>query len=375
MIDWIYPRTELAEKILDGMSKNLLDRISIFATRKKGKTEFIQHDIIPLAIEKGILPVYVDFWLFESSPESCFTHGVDKAIAAHATLIEKIKDSGRNLTAFELITLWGKARAERRRDNESILSSFERLDAIDKPILLLLDEVQHLSSDKSFIPFTKSLRSFMTARSDNKIKGVFTGSSRSGLQRLFKETRAPFFDAAQSIKFEDLGDDFVAYQIKNFETATNGLTLDFDEVNAYFERERRKPARLTQLLRRMVDVRLGDFKMAQDLFLEDILSDDYGEHAERLHELKQLDFALLYLVAIGQRGQFYSPETVAKLKALELIAPEAKVTQGIVSNSIKRLKEKNLLFNPQRGEYELESPELRDSIIELAPERIALVKG
>ncbi|WP_234498011.1 hypothetical protein [Vibrio maritimus] len=372
MIDWIFPRHALAEQILDGMSKNLLDRVSVFAPRKRGKTEFIQHDIIPMAVERGILPVYVDFWLFEDDPAACFSYGVDKAITAHATFVERVKDSGRSLTAFELITLWGKARAERKRAEDNTAKAFERLEAIDMPILLLLDEVQHLSSDPKFIGFTKTLRSFMTSRRDSKIKGIFTGSSRSGLQRLFKETKAPFFDAAQSVKFEELGDDFVRYQLSNFEKATGGLTLEFEKINDYFLQEGRKPARLTEILKRMVHVRLSDFDMALELYRDDILEDDLSGQQKSLIALKALDFAILYLVAIGQKGRFYSPDTIEKMKTLELIPQQSKVSQGTVSNSIKRLKETNLLYNPSHGQYELESPELRDSIIELMPERVAV---
>ncbi|WP_265349387.1 hypothetical protein [Vibrio parahaemolyticus] len=34
---WHYPRTELATFILNGMDKGLLQRVSIFAPRKRGK--------------------------------------------------------------------------------------------------------------------------------------------------------------------------------------------------------------------------------------------------------------------------------------------------------------------------------------------------
>jgi len=58
---WHYPRTQLATFILNGMDKGLLQRVSIFAPRKRGKTQFIQKDIISMARELGVLPIYVDF--------------------------------------------------------------------------------------------------------------------------------------------------------------------------------------------------------------------------------------------------------------------------------------------------------------------------
>jgi len=62
-------------------------------------------------------------------------------------------------------------------------SVFDALNTHDTPILLLLDEVQHLATSADYASFTAALRSFMTARSDNKIKAIFTGSSQEGLNK------------------------------------------------------------------------------------------------------------------------------------------------------------------------------------------------
>lgn len=225
MIDWHYPRNDLAEYVLSGMKKNLLDRVTIFAPRKKGKTEFITHDIIPLCIENGVLPVYVDFWLNEDDPAHCFIQGVDKAISAYTDIFTRIKDKSRTLTSVEITSLFAKAKTEQKQIDD-IYRAFERLNSIDMPILLLLDEVQHLATRKEFSGFTKSLRSFMVNRADHKIKGIFTGSNRQGLLRLFKETNAAFFESSQSLPFHELPDDFVTYQLNNYRLATGGKTLD-----------------------------------------------------------------------------------------------------------------------------------------------------
>lgn len=59
--NWHYPRTELANKILKSFKTGLTERFTIFAPRKSGKTQFVQHDVTPMAKEQGILVVYVDF--------------------------------------------------------------------------------------------------------------------------------------------------------------------------------------------------------------------------------------------------------------------------------------------------------------------------
>jgi hypothetical protein len=74
--NWHYPRTELANKILKGFQVGLAERFTIFAPRKRGKTEFVQRDVAPLAKEQGILVVYVDFWRDKASPAMAFATAV-----------------------------------------------------------------------------------------------------------------------------------------------------------------------------------------------------------------------------------------------------------------------------------------------------------
>lgn len=83
MSSWHYPRLAFANYILDGMKEDLLSRVSLFAPRKRGKTQFIKSDVMPLCYKRGILPVYVDFWSDEESPEIAFGRAVDDAINLH----------------------------------------------------------------------------------------------------------------------------------------------------------------------------------------------------------------------------------------------------------------------------------------------------
>lgn len=73
--------------------------------------------------------------------------------------------------------------------------------------------------------------------------------------------------------------------------------------------------------------------------------------------------AILYLIALGQKEQFYSEETFNKIRTLNLVNSRVTLNKGSVSNAIKRLK-KSYLYNPQRGAYELENPEIRTAIID-----------
>lgn len=231
------------------------------------------------------------------------------------------------------------------------------------PILLLLDEVQHLATRKEFSGFTKSLRSFMVNRADHKIKGIFTGSNRQGLLRLFKETNAAFFESSQSLPFHELPDDFVTYQLNNYRLATGGKTLDESTAIDLFARLDRSPAKFTTLLQNMIHNGVEDFSLAENRFADSLSTIDQTVEVTSLHELGELDLAILYLIALGQKEQFYSEETFNKIRTLNLVNSRVTLNKGSVSNAIKRLK-KSYLYNPQRGAYELENPEIRTAIID-----------
>ncbi|MDA9557253.1 hypothetical protein N9R79_07100 [Vibrio sp.] len=358
MIDWVYSRKDLAELIIKNMKENLFDRVTIFAPRKRGKTKFVQHDVIPLALELGVLPVYVDFWYDEDNPERSFVTGVNESISAYAPTIKKMKTS--KISSFEISAFWMKMKT----DTPASLSDFDdcvrKLNSIDMPILLLLDEVQHLGTRPEFSKFTKTLRSFMTARADNKIKGLFTGSNQNDLKRLFEDSKAPFFESSSGVPFKALDESFVKYQLNNYKKARNGEEVNFDRAMSFFLEHHRKPEPITALLRQMAAYAITDIDYALDN-----LELDFSENSIKVSQLlkrKDTDFGILYLLAIGQASNLFSSETAQKLKVLGLVG-NVKVTASDLNNAKARLLRDNLIINPSRGEFHLESPELADVVI------------
>lgn len=360
MINWIYPRTTLAERIISDMKNNLSDRVTIFAPRKRGKTKFVQHDIIPLALSQGVLPVYIDFWWNEDDPVDSFCVGVNESLNAYAPTLDRIK-ANKKLTSFEISAFWLKMKAETATEPTSNLElCIQRLNQVDMPVLLLLDEVQHLGTRKEFSKFTKTLRSFMTARADNKIKAIFTGSNQNGLKRLFKDTKAPFYEASSGVPFKELDSEFVRFQLNNFTEATNGLEVDFESAMAFFELHHYKPQPLTTLLQKMVSSRVVDISYAIDHLEMDFDDEDITE--KQLLTRSESDLGILYLIAIGQNEGLFSQNTVDKLRLFNF-GKERAISLSELSNAKNRLLKDNLITNPARGEYQLESPELQEVIL------------
>lgn len=370
MSSWHYPRDTFAKFILDGMKEDLLSRVSLFAPRKRGKTQFIKSDVIPLCYERGILPVYIDFWSDETSPELAFGRAVDDAYENHLGFFEKIAEKVNispkidlaSLTVSATLSTKVSAKEACEISSEYLHQSFKKLEKCNMPILLLLDEVQHLATDNKFKPFTAALRGFMVNRGDQKVKGIFTGSSQQGLTRLFNDTKAPFYNSSQTLTFKELGKDFVAFELNVFKERT-GVELDLAKAIILFEKQNKAPARLVELLGMMVLECVHDIDEGAARFDIEIEKIQNKSNTNIIEGLNELDIVIFKLIAMGSGNGLYTPGGEIKIQALS--SSKVATSKTSISNSINRLKSKGLIYSPQRGKWILEDPSFRDFLLEL----------
>jgi hypothetical protein len=81
ILNWHYSRNDLANLHMDSFEIGLMASKVIFAPRKKGKTEFLLEDLLPLAEKRGYRVVYSSMWENRSDPGA----------ALNAALIEAAK--------------------------------------------------------------------------------------------------------------------------------------------------------------------------------------------------------------------------------------------------------------------------------------------
>ena len=167
---WHYPRQKLCNYILQGMQQELLERVTFFAPRKRGKTQFITRDVFPACETIDVLPIYIDFWSNKDSPQNAFIDAVTTTLESRRNIFSKPLAK----LKFTPTLLSSGVNIKSEPDNlnaqrPTLHSVFDALNTHDTPILLLLDEVQHLATSADYVSFTSALRSFMTARSDNKV--------------------------------------------------------------------------------------------------------------------------------------------------------------------------------------------------------------
>lgn len=98
-------------------------------------------------------------------------------------------------------------RGFRRAHLKALLDELGRRDTLT---LLLLDEVQALATSPKHAPFIAALRTGLDLNKD-RVKAVFTGSSREGLRRMFSQASAPFFHFGQNLDFPDMDRGFTEH--------------------------------------------------------------------------------------------------------------------------------------------------------------------
>ncbi len=376
-----YARRALAELHL-GQIRLGIRTLTLFAPRGFGKTEFIKRDLIPAATKAGLRGVYVDLWLIDSDPvESLIQQLRPESVTAVSSaprfprlkrVVKRLRPAGRSEAKLKA-SLLGQSieidlqKSERTTANreEALLQAFAScLEQDDRPIVLVLDEVQTLASPK-YDSVVKTLRSIFQAH-DARIARIFTGSSRSGLDRLFRRNKAALFQqGGADIVLPPLDQGFVEL-IAQWCSHQTGGRLVIERDDGY--RVLRQLGHSARLFRRAIEqvliggaARLADAAAnVQNADLVDPLL------TLKLRALSDLQRVLLH--AIWQSGEdLYSLDNRgAYAAALYVKGISASEVQG----AIRRLERLELIYRAANGNYAIEPPEL-DLLIERNALRLA----
>ncbi len=221
MEGWHFPRTDLAEHYLSLLALGISSNFAIVAPRRKGKTLFILQDLTPQAQKKKYVPVYASLWQNINAPHEGLITALEEAIA---TLEKKAAFNRLLNTKIKKTTvsneLLGKMEVEfADNPNKPTSKELAYLDQLlgtleekagKKTILLLIDEVQHLSTSRQFDPLAHTLRTMLDKR-QGRVKSIFTGSSRHYMNLLFNESQSPFYHFVETVPFPDLDVKFIEF--------------------------------------------------------------------------------------------------------------------------------------------------------------------
>lgn len=246
---WHFPRREFAEQVYDLLAHGPVSALSLFGPRRTGKTQFLIHDLAPLAKEEGHRVVYVSFWQTLDSPLGILLYEFDRVLRA-GTVMDRLRSTAADLSPkFKLKTPDGSGEIEvdlanlKGKAPENLLllldQYIERLANTDKPTFLLFDEFQELARSKASASLISALRTSLDKRRDG-VATVFTGSSPDGLRRMFTARAAPFFRFANPIDLPALDESFVNHQIEAFRKSSKAA-LDRPTAMEVFETFERNP--------------------------------------------------------------------------------------------------------------------------------------
>lgn len=354
---WHYSRQDLACQYLDVLDTGITNRMTLFAPRRMGKTEFLLFDLAPEADRRGYDLVYISLWDDVNAPHRAMLAALHTAMAwrskrrsaIHAVLhaaVRKVKIDSMFGVGAEL-EFADEPQVPARNDLEELGQLLEQLSRRKKRLLLLLDEIQHLSTAKQFAPLSYSLRTTLD-RLAPRVKVVFTGSSRTGIRAMFHDHAAPFYHFSDQMPFPNLGQTFIDFLAKVFRRVTK-RNLDKEAMWQCFERLDYSPFYLRQVIKALIfDPELSPEQAYKDV-LELIATENNYER--RWNKLKPLD-QQVYLTILDNEPLF----TDRQLQHFGKAVGRGALPRSTVQRSVQRLIAARLISAGSRGEYINEAP-------------------
>jgi hypothetical protein len=370
-MDFYAPRTDLAESIARQLSPDPLlgttAGLFLAAPRRTGKSTFLRLDLVPLLAARGQFPIYVDLWEDRArDPGALIAEALVTAIDDLSTRVERFW----KLLPFSRISVGGVTadlpKAEGTRSATLTEALIEIGTRAGRDIVFIIDEAQQaLTSEagKDAMFALKAARDAMNQRRDGaRLYLLFTGSHRDKLAALVLTHKQPFYGARVQ-DFPKLGRHFVeAYlRIVNPLLAPDNQ-LDADDVMRAFELLGHRPEKLQEVIR---DHALGQGGSAglratvterADLLRARV----WQQHESDYGQLTALQRAVLrQLIADGPDFAPFSGPTLLRIGA-EL---GTKVASSEVQRALDDLREKSIVWRPERGVYALEDQDMRDWLL------------
>jgi hypothetical protein len=356
---WHCARPALAQAYLAQLGGGVITSTSIFAPRRTGKTVFLLKDLSPAAEAAGIRVAYVDLWQARSAPALAIVRGLEEALKprnlrerAGAKLqepVKKLKMKG------GLGELKGEAEVEFADEKTAATEAGLRIDELmgklstKYPVLLLVDEAQELARNEANEDVAKSLRTALTKYRE-RVRVVYTGSSRSRLAHMFSDPEAPLYAPGLGVvEFPLLGRDLAEFAAKKFAEATGGTrALNVDGATRVLEELQHRPEPFLQAVMLMLaspGVTLE--AAAQQMLLRSAEQDNYRGTWTALTPLQR---ELLRLCLDPHFKPFTQATRVALAKALG----QPAIAISSMQSAFKALDDKNLLSKSPRGPYEFD---------------------
>lgn len=369
---WHCARPELAKRYLALLQAGPVVSTTIFAPRRTGKTVFLRKDLTPAALKAGFAVAYVDLWQTRLNPGIAIVRGLEEALSPKTLAqkaLRKLQEPVRKVKASGSAgTLTGTLELEMSDTKKEATELALRIEELvvqlvgRKKLLLLIDEAQELARNKDNELMAMALRTAITKNSD-KLRVVFTGSSRSQLANVFSNSNAPLFSVGATVQeFPLLGRELVEFVAAKFQVAS-GRTLDLEAAWAALKEFHQQPEPfLSAVVAMLMDPSLT-LEQAVDAEKEE--QDKEENHEGTWSALGALQRQILLLFLHDPRAKPFGKATLSKL-AKALGVPSLAATD--VQFALNGLKAKTIISKAPSGMYTFESAAFERWARTLAPD-------
>jgi hypothetical protein len=370
-MDLHVPRADLAESIARQLSPDPLLGTSaglfLASPRRTGKSTFLRLDLVPLLKDRGQFPIYVDLWEDRArDPGALIAEALAKAVEELSTRVERFW----RLLPFSRISVGGVTADLPKAEGSRSATLTEALVEIGaragRDVVFIIDEAQQAltsAAGKDAMFALKAARDAMNQRREGaRLYLLFTGSHRDKLAALVLTHKQPFYGARVQ-DFPRLGRRFVDAYLK----VVNPLLaadnqLDAEDVMRAFELLGHRPEKLQEVIR---DHALG---AAGSAGLRHTVSQRADLLRARIWQQHQSDYGQLgdlqraVLRCLIEDGPDFAPFSTATLGRIAATLGSPAGTSE-VQKALDDLRDKSIVWRPERGVYALEDQDMRDWLL------------
>jgi hypothetical protein len=373
----IFKRKELAESLGRELAgESFVDYSSglfLSAPRRTGKSTFLNNDFIPECERRGWLAVYVDLWVNRQvDPAELISRAIGSALAEFESGISKAAKKAGIEKLNLLRTLSWDFTKPQLPAGTTLSKALDVLQHVSgKMVVLIVDEAQHALNSESGVNAMFALKAardhLNRGNLPDRLRLVFTGSSRDKLANLVLKSKQPFY-GANITPFPLLGNDFVHFVTDVWNrrlAATNQFNIE--DMEYAFQRVGRRPEMLNKLLTE-VSVGLGEASNLGELLRTGALNHQAGvwsDYESAYNDLSPLQQAVLEVMAERMISkQPFSPfaeQTFQDVnRKLEQAQAEPNATTPNVQKALDVLRLKEQVWKANRGEYALEDSSMAE---------------
>ncbi|MBR1375363.1 MAG: AAA family ATPase [Cardiobacteriaceae bacterium] len=332
-----YPRRELAKSLIVSLNSGVTTAITLFAPRRMGKTQFLLQDIVP---EAQAADLNVFYFSFMDETASNISEEFRRSLSIFAQNAQKtsgIKKFLGGITQVEFAGL-GISREAKQIEPERISEIIACIANLPHSTLLLLDEVQELARISHTEGIIRSLRTGLDVHK-NKVKVIFTGSSTNGLQAMFQNYKAPFFQFSHALDFPLLGKEFSDFLADIYYQRTQ-KQLDKDALYVLFQDMNSVPLYLRSLIQDMIIN--PNLSLAEAASYRLTQLNDKSQYLRQWQQFSLLEQLLIELILHGKKS-LYSKEIcdlIAEKLGVDKISP-SKIQAALRKLSNQEIISKN----------------------------------